>query len=779
MIPEQNPPARNRLLSRAELADLVQAHRATITNWAGRYTGFPQPVRCGEDEYYWLEDIARWSDSRPVQKAELLPDEPSGCTYGQRLRRAAALSRAAWPSAAETEPAEQQDVLNELLGPDAKGLLDGADPDTGYVALLMSIIFLRRCAPAAWQKLQKVIAAAGPTRLSAQQLVRQIGDLADHALRERAVMPGVRGAVGQLKAQSTPVLVRLISRCETLGTYAFLQLLDAFAAKSHLGAADAFTPREVALLMARLVAADAAIGLRAYDPYLRGGELLRAVAETRDPADHMRLQGDSPNPRLLPFAGMSIMLHDDRDIEVHQGGAPWGSTGRRRIAASAVLLNPPFNLPAGGNLADASWPFGKPPADKSHFAWLQYAVTCLAPGARAAVLMPRHASATTDQGQRAIRERMVNEGAVEAVVMLPGRTFPASTANVDLWIVGRGGGSPERVLFIDATRMLNKSKKGPVLAPGTAEQIAALYLKRRDLEPGEVQQLTGGGQAVLAEADAVRDAGFSLSPADYLNGTVRGNPGPRLESSPTRISPQDVIAALTERGAQAHHSDLEVNGLLSAVLPADPAHDRVRVPLGELCSMKTGPSFSRLGLKERTEQGTVPVVMPRHLRDRRIVATGIDKVSADTASAFGKFRLARGDILCVRSGAITEPAIVQEDQEGWLYGTNLIRLRIDHPEQVDASYLLGFLSLPETQEWIRGQAARTATSSIKTGSLKNLTVTCPPIEVQRQIGTLFRAIDAQISAHRQIFEEAAAVVRVKVGERLIDGSLLLTRAGFR
>ena len=51
--------------------------------------------------------------------------------------------------------------------------------------------------------------------------------------------------------------------------------------------------------------------------------------------------------------------------------------------------------------------------------------------------------------------------------------------------------------------------------------------------------------------------------------------------------------------------------------------------------------------------------------------------------------------------------------------------------------------------------------------------------VTGQIGTLFRAIDAQISVHRQMFEEAAAGVRVKVGERLIDGSLLPTRAGFR
>lgn len=771
MIPEQDPPARNRLLSRAELANLIQANRATITNWAGRHAGFPQPVSSGEDEFYLLEDIARWADSRPVQRAELLPDEASGYTYGQRLRRAAARSRAAWPSEAETEWVEQQDILDGLLGPGAKELLDGVAPDTGYLALLMSIIFLRRCAPAEWRKLRQVIAAAGPTRLSAQQFIRQIGDLADHALRERAVMPGVRAAVHQLKVRSTAGLVSLVSRCEPLGSYAFLQLLDAFAAKSRLGAADSFTPREVARLMARLVVADAAAELPAYDPYLRGGELLRAVMETRNPIDRLKLQGDCPHSRILPFAGMSIMLHDDRDIEVRLAGAPWGSPGRRQVTASAVLLNPPFNLPLGADPVDASWPFSEPPADKSHFAWLQYAVTCLAPGARAAVLMPRHASATTDQGQRAIRERMVNEGAVETVVMLPGRVFPASAANVNLWIVGRGGGSPGRVLLIDATRMLNKSKKGPVLAPDASEQITALYLKRQTLEPGKVQQLTGGGQAVVAEANAIRDAGFSLSPADYLNGMVRGNPGP-LERGPAGISAHDVIAALTERAAQAELCDREVNELLSVMQSTDPTHDRARVPLGELCTMKMGPPFSRLGLKERTGQGTVPVVMPRHLRDRRIVATGIDKVSADTASAFGDFRLAPGDILCVRSGRITEPAIVQQDQEGWLYGTNLIRLRID-PERVDASYLLGFLSLPETQEWIRGQAARTATSSIKTGSLKNLNVTCPPIEAQRRIGALFRAIDAQISVHRQMFEEAAAAVRVKVSERLVDGSLFI------
>jgi len=61
-------------------------------------------------------------------------------------------------------------------------------------------------------------------------------------------------------------------------------LLDAFAAKSRLGAADSFTPREVARLMARLVVADAAAELPAYDPegaylnYLLPGSLVPDAA---------------------------------------------------------------------------------------------------------------------------------------------------------------------------------------------------------------------------------------------------------------------------------------------------------------------------------------------------------------------------------------------------------------------------------------------------------------------------------------------------------------------
>jgi len=747
----------------------MRVRRATITTWATRHMDFPQPAQSGDAEYYWLEDIARWSDTRPVPESELSPGEPRGYTYGQRLRREAARFPAARPNAVEANQETQRRSLEKLLGPLAGAIRRSPGSDAGYPALLMCLIFLRRCTAREWSELSRVINARG-AEPRPDALLRRIGDLADQALRERGVMPGARASIERLQPRSTDDLRAIIGKCDGLGTYAFARLLGLFAAGSRLGATDSFTPEEVALLMARLVATDVVPELPVYDPYLRGGELLQAVRKVRSPADRVALHGASPNAGTQPFAGMSIALHDDRPVEIRRGSnTPWDDTGKRETMAGAVLLNPPFNMPIDADLQDAAWLFSRPPADKSHFAWLQYAVTCLTREAYAAVLMPRYAGASADEGQRNICEKMVEAGSVEAIVMLPGRLFPASTANVNLWIVGPKTGSPGRILFIDALRMVNKSKTGPTLAPGAAEQITALYQQRHSLADGERRQLTDGGRAIMAAPDVIRNAGYSLNPDDYLGDEMRAHSAVRSESG---TSVWDMMEALAEQFGDMRRIDAEIEWLMSAARSSSPSHGWMQVPLEEICELKAGPSFTRLGIKERTQDGTVPVVMPRHLRDRRIATIEMDKVSAETARQLDKFRLVPGDILCVRSGAITDPAIAQKQNEGWLYGTNLIRLRVKDPGQVDASYLLGFLSLPEVQEWVRGQSNRTATSSISTDSLKHLRVTCPPIETQRKISAAFNTFDVHVAMHRQISMNSAAT-RARLGRSLVEGTLII------
>jgi type I restriction enzyme M protein len=225
-----------------------------------------------------------------------------------------------------------------------------------------------------------------------------------------------------------------------------------------------------------------------------------------------------------------------------------------------------------------------------------------------------------------------------------------------------------------------------------------------------------------------------------------------------------------------NRADLRVESLQSPVPSAGsssalPPHWSRR-PLTELCQIQAGPSYERLGIDERVVDGPVPIVMPRHLRERRVLAKDAAKTTREMAEKLAKFRLRAGDILCVRSGAQSEPALVDDGQEGWLFGTNLFRLRLFDPECADPAYLLGFLTLPAVLDWIRGRSGGSAVPFISARSLGQLMVSLPPIDEQRHIGSALLAYDEQIAAHRD-FVLAAASERTTLAERLMEGALTI------
>lgn len=164
--------------------------------------------------------------------------------------------------------------------------------------------------------------------------------------------------------------------------------------------------------------------------------------------------------------------------------------------------------------------------------------------------------------------------------------------------------------------------------------------------------------------------------------------------------------------------------------------------------------------------------MPRHLRDRRILATEADHVTEELARKLGKFRLSPDGILCVRSGAMAEPALVEPEQDGWLFGANLFRLRQIGAETVDPRYLLGFLSLSTVREWIDDRSTGTVVPFITGQALGRLMVSLPPIDEQRRIGAGLRALDDQIVAH-QNFARASGRARATLAEQLMEGAVTL------
>lgn len=666
--------------------------------------------------------------------------------------------------------------LEELLHPGALRLRGGKEAQSASLALLMCLVFLRLRDQRSWGALRRM-ADSDEMVAKPGKLIHEIGQRADAELRKCHVTPGALSVIRRMGEPSSDDLKRWIRDCESFGRSEFSELLSTFGEVSRLGADGYFTSPELGRLLAELVNAESADSLRACDPYLRDDVFLRALCAIRPPGA-TEVVGYSPHPGTRPFAGMSLVLNGQAARVLAGNSTPWTNPGTQLRAWDAVFLNPPFGpLETAGIPADIC-PFGIPSADNAILGFAQYAIALLAPGGRAGILMPQHVL-IGGSGQRGIVEKMIAAGVLEAVIALPKKLFTESAANVNLWVVRTPAEVPGPVLFINAAEMTDRSRRPRVFSDDAVELIVATFKDRHDLTMGERHHLGANGQAVMLDSDAIAAAGYSLAPLTYLGSdawsALAAKRGPVAGAGP---------AGLKELAQRAWALYTVAATLAEAPLSGRSAETQGRFSqwtqqsLKDICDIQAGPSYSRVRVHDRSRTGTVPILMPKHLRDRRIVAPDAETMPGDAAERLGpKFRLAVGDIVCVRTGAIVEPAIVPPDCEGWLFGTNLLRLRPKilgdgHAETVavDVGYLHGFLSLPSTLAWIRGLAGKTAASSISKDALGRLQVPVPPLEEQRRIGTFLRSLDDLIGGQRDQLS-ATAALRDEVVRGLIGGGL--------
>lgn len=661
-------------------------------------------------------------------------------------------------------------VLQQLLGSLAQDVQVTASSQVDYIKFLLCLVFLRSCAPQDWPELQNFV-ISGAKDVTLSEVIRRVGHLVDKTLCTRGLLPDMAAQLERLRLRSASSLVEVIRIVDRLGPDAFDPLLDRFEAEAQLSSADFFTPREVASLMVNLAVGEASMAHPIYDPYLRGGELLKAVDSVQFGPRQQLVVGESPNQDTLRLAAMNLALRG-LAAELRLGtGTPWDDLDEWRPLFGAVVLNPPFNLrgPSTRLRRDSEWPFGPPPSHSDNYAWIQYAITSLAPGGTAAVLMPNRAGVSANEREYAIRRKMVEQGAVQAVVALPSQLFQFTEIGATLWVVARPASAPGQVLFIDARAMSCKTRKRQTLVPHAAELICGVYQRRQLLAEGSLEPVAGGGMAVLAGIDVLRRANYSLSPADYTTGSIKPQPG----ASAARVAESlHDLAHMRSRVYEADYWADELRPRPRGPFSGDLPRGWRRCPLADLCDIQAGPSYSRLGMEERAESGTVPIVMPRHLRDRQVIAPDADRVSDEVAWQLARFRLAANDVLCIRSGAMGEPALVSHQQEGWLFGTNLLRLRVGDLDTADPGYMLGYLSLPAVMRWVRDRSRGTATPSISARSLGDLMVALPPLAEQHEIGSALLVFDQQIAAHRE-FVQTAEKVRAELAEHLMDGALIL------
>ena len=692
----------DRLLSRSEIAVLAGVRRPAVTNWERRHADYPTPVRSGGDELFSLRTMLSWLESRPVPTRGRAPGEAAGITYADRVRRSLAApgGRPREETADENGTADQgpafaegrrADDLARLLGP-LSDAVRGGGTMVDYLALLMSLVFLRNSVGSRWETHRREVRPRSEA-VAAAALLREIGEAADEALRLRGVTPGMRDALLRLEPRRLADLEEVIDGTKSLGIDEFRVLVDRFGFHANLGSDQFFTPRPVVRLMRDAALTDEGVVRRVYDPYARAGEMLDAAAERLRLTAPLALRGESPHPGTLRLAGMNLALHEAA-VELAAGsGAPWNDRERPRgMQADLILTNPPFTAfgVEQGLREGAVLPYGRPTSGGTVFAWLQHVLLSLNEGGRASMVMPVSAGASTDHRERDIRRKVVEDGAVECVVALPPQLFSRAQVSVCLWLLCCPPTARRDILFVDARELGDKTMRGPRVL--SDEHVAAVvqtvreWRGQRGFHPG---RQGAGHVAVAVPREAVRATGYSLQATDYIDRWMSVAATPEEAMNEAAAAGRLLAKTLTRTAAM----DSKVDAV--AFRPPSSAtafsydglpHGWRRVSLADVVDIAAGPSYSRLSADARSIAGDVRVVMPKHLRAGRIDHGEMEKVTEDLAKPLSRFRLVAGDILCVRSGAQMPPALVEEAEADWLFGTNLMRLRIPDASQINWSY---------------------------------------------------------------------------------------------
>lgn len=271
-------------------------------------------------------------------------------------------------------------------------------------------------------------------------------------------------------------------------------LIGKFAASAGKKAGEFYTPAEVSLLIAQLVAPRP--GERICDPACGSGSLLLKCAEQVG-SDNYSLYGQEAISGTWALCMMNMFLHGMNNPRIE-----WGDTlldpklieGDHLMRFEVVVANPPFSLDKwGADHADDErkrhnrWHRGVPPKSKGDYAFISHMIETTTSGTgRVAVVVP-HGVLFRGGSEGAIRKALIEENLLDAVIGLPPNLFFGTGIPAAILVFRRDRNASERpradVLFIDASREFQQDKnQNRLRADIEVPKIVATYRARADVD---------------------------------------------------------------------------------------------------------------------------------------------------------------------------------------------------------------------------------------------------------------------------------------------------------
>lgn len=347
---------------------------------------------------------------------------------------------------------------------------------------------------------------------------------------------------------------------------AYEYLLRKFAEGQGQSAGEFYTPREVGVLMARLL--DPQPGMEIYDPCCGSSGLLikchlrllethgvEANGHRRLPPDvaPLRLFGQEINPSTFAMSRMNAFIHD-MDAEIALGDtmrSPRFTTDDGRLRRfDIVTANPMWNQDVAQSTYENDpyqrFEWGAPPSSTADWGWVQHMFRSLGDRGRMAVVLDtgavsRGSGAAGPNRERDIRRRFVEQDLIETVVLLPENLFYNTTSAGVVLVVNAAKRHPGEIQLINASARFDRSRPKNQLSAPHLSLIAELY----------DTWATREGLALTITLDEAAANDYSLSPGRYV---IIGNEEEHVPVEDALVLLQEAEEELVQIDAALRHA---------------------------------------------------------------------------------------------------------------------------------------------------------------------------------------------------------------------------------
>ena len=291
---------------------------------------------------------------------------------------------------------------------------------------------------------------------------------------------------------------------------AYEYLIAQFASGAGKKAGEFYTPKEVSMVLAKIVTTGKKRLKNAYDPTCGSGSLLLRVRH--EVLDVGQLVGQEMNPTTYNLCRMNMIMHD---LHYRRFDIKNEDTLERpqhlEHRFEAIVANPPFSAhwkpgPTKSTDDRFSAPGKLAPQTKADFAFLLHMLHHLEDGGTLACVLP-HGVLFRGAAEAHIREYLIRDlNVLDAVIGLPAQIF-YGTGIPTCIVVLKKGRKREDVLFIDASQHYEKVKTQNKLRPEDVDRIVSTYRDRTAQEK----------YSHVATLDEVKTNGYNLNIPRYVD----------------------------------------------------------------------------------------------------------------------------------------------------------------------------------------------------------------------------------------------------------------------